>query len=181
MFDKSYKVEGIVLKRINIGEADKIITIFTKQKGKIVCLAKGIRRISSRRAACLELFNCVSVYIVKGKNLDLLAEAETVSCFNGKNNCFPQVAKAYYLAELIDKLTVENQENPVIYDLLSMLLFKEYSDISNIDLHRFKKEVLLNLGFGLPAKEDNDLALDFFIESIINKKMRSSVFLKLKI
>ncbi|PIZ97846.1 MAG: DNA repair protein RecO, partial [Candidatus Levybacteria bacterium CG_4_10_14_0_2_um_filter_35_8] len=53
----SYKTEGIVIKRRNLGEADKILTIFTKRYGKIQVKAPGIRKINSRRSPHVELLN----------------------------------------------------------------------------------------------------------------------------
>jgi len=78
---RSYKTEGIVLKRINYGEADRILTIYTKRHGKIRAIAKGVRKLTSRKAGSLELFNNVVLFLVKGKNLDIITEAQTVDLF----------------------------------------------------------------------------------------------------
>jgi len=65
---KSYKAEGIVIKRKNFGEADRILTVFTKKYGKIKVLAKGVRRITSRRGPNVELFNQVELVLHQGRN-----------------------------------------------------------------------------------------------------------------
>ena len=54
---RTYKTEGIILKRINFGEADRILTSYTKHFGKISLLAKGVRKITSRKGGNIELFN----------------------------------------------------------------------------------------------------------------------------
>ncbi|MBI2622470.1 DNA repair protein RecO, partial [Candidatus Microgenomates bacterium] len=72
---RSYRAEGIILKRTNFGEADRFLTVFSKRHGKIKILAKGVRRITSRRGPNIELFNLATLYIHKGRHLDILTEA----------------------------------------------------------------------------------------------------------
>ncbi len=73
-----FKTEGIVLKRRNFGEADRILTIFSKERGKITVLAKGVRRITSRRAGNVELLNRTVMYLHQGRGLPILTEATTL-------------------------------------------------------------------------------------------------------
>jgi len=63
---RSYKAEGIILKRINFSEADKILTIFTKRHGKVRAIAKGVRRLTSRKAGSVELFNQAGLFLLEG-------------------------------------------------------------------------------------------------------------------
>jgi DNA repair protein RecO (recombination protein O) len=178
MTEKGYKVEGIVIKRINIGEADKLITFFTKQKGKVVCLAKGIRKIFSKRAPSLELFNQVSMYVVKGKSLDLIAEVKTLHNFSGLQKKLTLLSNVYYLIELIDRLTAENQENRHIYQLLLATLeqINKQQKVEENQIIEFQTELLTNLGFGLPTQSGN--RLDWYIEKILERKINSKKFLK---
>jgi len=175
MIFRSYIVEGIIIKRINIGEADKIITIFSKQKGKICCLAKGIRKIHSKRAGNLELFNVIRAQINIGRNLDYITEVEQKRCFS-QTSQFKKILVAYQIIELVDRLTAENQENPDAYELLEMALLKIcQQEFSNDDLFRFKKNLLVNLGFGLPQKAEFD-SIDSYISSLTNRKMISNLY-----
>lgn len=80
---RTYKTEGIILKRINLGEADKIITLYSRHYGKIRCIAKGIRNITSRKGGNLELFNRVAIFLAKGKNLDIITEVQLLDSFSG--------------------------------------------------------------------------------------------------
>ncbi|MDZ4209873.1 MAG: DNA repair protein RecO, partial [Candidatus Curtissbacteria bacterium] len=115
---KTYKTEGIVLKRSNFGEADRIVTIFSKHFGKIKVLAKGIRKTTSRKGGNLELFNWVRIFVACGKNLDIVTEAETVKAFRIWRRDLRKVALAYHFCELTDKLTAENVPHKEIFDLL---------------------------------------------------------------
>jgi len=180
MRERGYRVEGIIIKRINCGEADKILTIFTLQRGKICCLAKGIRKICSRRAPACELFNKISAYIIKGRTLDLVAEVKTLTQFSNLSKKLRFVSSAYYLVELVERLTAENQENWLIYSLLSKALEKvnQGEGFSEEDFVRFQKELLVNLGFGLPYKISK-ATLDNHIETILDRKINSNGFINL--
>ena len=78
----SSKIDGVILKRSNFGEADKLVTIFSKQQGKIKVLAKGIRRIKSKRAPHLELFNYTTLILHHGKSFDIVTEAKIINDFS---------------------------------------------------------------------------------------------------
>jgi DNA repair protein RecO (recombination protein O) len=74
-----YVAEGIVLKRRNVGEADRILTVFTKKYGKIRVIAKGVRRITSRRAGHIEVFTRVILTLHSYKNMDIVTEAQAIT------------------------------------------------------------------------------------------------------
>jgi len=179
MINRGYKVEGIVIKRINFSETDKILTIFSKQKGKMVCLAKGIRKVSSKRAPSVELFNCIKTYIAKGRGMDILTEVELVQCFPKLQERLQAICDTYYLVEIIDRLTAENQRSLLIYNLLLQSLDKidKKGSLLEEELIDFQKKVLTNIGFGLPA-QTNIQSLNWHIENIICRKINSKSFLK---
>ena len=69
------RTEGVILKRRNFGEADRILTIYTRDYGKVICLAKGVRRPRSKKAGHLELGSWCKIFAVHGKNLDQIGRA----------------------------------------------------------------------------------------------------------
>ena len=75
---RSYKATAIILKRTNFSEADRLITIFTKKHGKLTLIAKGIRKLTSRKKGHLELFTLAQLQIAKTKSIDIITEAATV-------------------------------------------------------------------------------------------------------
>lgn len=170
---KTYKVEGIILKRTNLGEADKIITVFTKEEGKLKILAKSIRKITSRKAGSLELFNHVKLLLVKGKNLDIITEVVVVSDFSIWRTNLKKVGVAFYIAELVDKLTPEKQEQIRVFNLLHQCFSSlNTENIVNLILN-FEKELLNELGFGLPQNFDCQKSLKTYIEEITEKRINS--------
>lgn len=176
----TYKTQGVILKRFNYGEADKILTILSLHYGKIHCLAKGIRKLTSRKSGCLELFNLVTIFVVKGKNLDLITEVSIVNPFLNWRKNLNKVALAFQFCELCDRLTADNQENKLVFDLLTQSLENLGNKKINVDRLTidFKKQVLKLTGFGLPAICNNNKNLDVFIEKIIEKKINSNLLLK---
>ena len=179
MRPRTYKVEGIVIKRKNFGEADKLLTLFTKQHGKINCLAKGIRKLTSRKASSLELFNLAAVFLAKGKSLDIITETQLINSFREFRKVFDKVCLAYHFCELTDRLTAYNQAHRQIFDLLKESLESLVDD--KVDTEglkiQFKEKLLQNTGFGLPQIRNNK-NLDRYIESIIEKKIKTNHLLE---
>jgi len=176
----SYRVEGIIIKRTNFGEADRIITVFTKRYGKIVILAKGIRRVTSRRAGSVELFNQATMFLRKGRNFDLLTEATTINSFPKFRTHLSLVSAAYYACELVDRLTAEEQEHDGVYELL--VKFFQWLDGQKdaeklpLALPRLEKALLTNLGFW--SKEmDDKIDSKETIRELIGGEIRTEKFL----
>ena len=107
--------KSIVLKRKNFGEADRILTVFTTHRGKISVLAKGVRRITSRRAGNVELLNRVSIFLHQTKGMPILTEAVSLDTYPKLKGNLKLSTVAFHIIELVDKLTAENQENRSLY------------------------------------------------------------------
>ena len=150
-----FKTEGIILKRRNFGEADRILTVFTLSKGKISIVAKGVRRISSRRAGNVELLNRVVLYLHQTKGMPILTEAESLETYQRIKSDLTLSTYAYHLIELVDKLTAENQENRILYEHLLEVLKRLSKNPRQIFIRAFEAKILSNLGFlSFLGKED---------------------------
>lgn len=77
----SYRAEAIVLRTHKLGEADRIITFLTRERGKIRAVAKGVRRTKSKFGARLEPFSRVDLFMHEGKNLDIITQAESLNAY----------------------------------------------------------------------------------------------------
>jgi len=178
----SYKTEAIILKRTNFGEADRIITVFSKQRGKLKILAKGVRRLTSRRAGSVELFNQATLFLHQGRTFDILTEAQALNTFALLRGDLELVGMAYYGCELVDRLTPEDQAHEEVYELLIKLL--EWLDtlpqpgLRKEALLRFEKALLTRLGYwseGMEGRVDPEL----FLKELIGGEVRSEKFLSL--
>ncbi len=120
--ERTYRTEAIVLRRKDFGEADRILTLFTPQRGKVRVVAKGIRKPRSRKAGHLELFTCSRLLLAKGRDLDVVTQAETVHAYRPLREDLLRGAYAAYAVELLDRFTPDEQENAELYALLREML-----------------------------------------------------------
>ncbi|HEX8228199.1 MAG TPA: DNA repair protein RecO [Chloroflexia bacterium] len=113
-----YKSEAVVIRRSDLGEADKILTIFTPHFGKLRVVAKGVRKVSSRLAGHVELFTRNQMLLAKARNLDIVTQSETLDSYRPLHDDLDRVAHAYYAAELLDALTPDEHENYAVYKVM---------------------------------------------------------------
>jgi DNA repair protein RecO (recombination protein O) len=148
MKPRAYTSEGIVLARRNFGEADRILVLYTKNFGKISLLAKGIRRPKSKKRGHVEVFNKIKFQAVSGRGLDLITEAEVIEDFSEIRGSLRRVSLAYYLMEVIGKITHEGEENVKVYDLLLETLTKlKSAKMLKILRLQFVTDLLIILGY----------------------------------
>ena len=119
---RNFRTEGIVIKRRNYGEADRILTMLTRDYGKMSVKASGVRKITSRRSSHIELLNHVAVGLYKGHTFPVLTEAKMIEDFAEVKNDFTKVGLAYHLCELVDGLCPDEQENSKVFFLLRNFL-----------------------------------------------------------
>jgi DNA repair protein RecO (recombination protein O) len=113
-----YKEQGIVLRAVKLGEADKILSILTQGSGKVRAVAKGIRRTSSKFGARLEPMTHVSLLMYRGRNLDTITQAEIVSPFLTIRGTFELIAAGETMLEGVDKVSEEHERNVRLFLLL---------------------------------------------------------------
>ncbi len=118
MRERLVRVEAIVLKRTDTGEADRLLTVYTPDRGKLRAIAKGARKPTSRKSGHVELFTHVELMLAKGRTLDIVTQADTRDSFIAWRENLERTSYAYYIAELTDQFTEEEIENRAIFDLL---------------------------------------------------------------
>ena len=143
-----YKASALVLRRIPLGEKDKILTLFTREYGKLSAVAKGARRTTSRLAGASEPFMLLKALLAEGMNLDILTQCEIVHSFPTLRGDFGLVLRATYACELLDKLTVERDPAPEAFDLLlSTLYVLQRASDPDAALHAFELQFLALVGY----------------------------------
>jgi DNA repair protein RecO (recombination protein O) len=113
-----YRTPAVILKRTDLGEADRIVTVFSRDVGKIRAVAKGVRRTTSRSAGHLEPFTLSDVLFAVGRELDVISQADTLEAFREIREDLELTTHAYYLAEVVDLLTEDHLENREVFDTL---------------------------------------------------------------
>jgi DNA repair protein RecO (recombination protein O) len=115
---RNYQTEAIVIKKVKLGEADRILTLFTPALGKIQGVARGVRRPKSKLSGHLELLTYSQVSFARGRNLDVIIGSQTIESFLPLKSNLTLTSLALYLAELVEQFTVEHVENQPLFALL---------------------------------------------------------------
>jgi DNA repair protein RecO (recombination protein O) len=169
----SYHGEGIVLGRRNFGEADRILSLFTKDHGRTALLAKGVRRPKSKKRGHIEVFTKVAFEAISGKGIDLMTEAEVREDFKEVRTSLRKVSLAYYFTEVIGRITHENESNSELYDFLVQTFEKLRSTNKLRELRvNFINKLLILMGYWPEGRilENPDRELEKVIEREIYSK-----------
>ena len=165
---------GFVVKRVNLGEADRFVTLYTKNNGKMEVLAKGVRKISSRRSSHIELLNLIRFNSIKTAKNFIMTEVELVNSFEKRKNTLKQCEVAFLVCELIDSLCPFGQVNQELF--VKVYEFLSSGGIEDQDLLQFETSILSILGYwDVERKFNTEEESRKFIESLIEKKIKSRV------
>jgi DNA repair protein RecO (recombination protein O) len=174
---RSFKTLAIVINRRNFGEADRILTVFSRDRGRIKIIAKGVRRIKSRRSSQIELLN-LSILSISDHRMPILTEAENIKHFPILKSDLKKSGVAFYICELIDGLTGEHEQHPEVFDLLEETLGKlEQENNYKKLISEFEQNLLSSLGFW-PREQLLMEENGGFIEEIMEKELKTKRILK---
>lgn len=115
--ERTYRTEAVVLRRTDFGEADRLLTLFGRERGKFRAIAKGARKPQSRKTGHVELFMRSKFLIAEGRDLDIVTQAEMIDAYAGLRDDLVRATYASYLGELLDRFTVDEEPHHDIYDL----------------------------------------------------------------
>lgn len=142
---RTYQTEAIVIKKTKLGEADRILTLYTPHLGKIRAVAKGVRRPRSKMAGHLELITHSLISLARGRNLDTVTGSQTIDSFLPLKSGLQLTAYALYAVELIDQFTADNDENYPLFQLLLETLLNLCQGNNNELILRYFELHLFNL------------------------------------
>lgn len=181
-----YKTQGIIIKKAELAQTDRLLTIYTKNFGKILVRAKGVGKKESKLKSLLEPFNLNEFLLARSKTIDVLAGVWPLQEFGALHGNLEALAYAYYFSELVDKLVVapERDENlwRLIWRAFEVLnnpptpLLKEGARGLNLPQIKeaFENKLLEFLGHGIPL---NKKALEV-IQGLAGEEIRSGEFLR---
>src|SRR3712207_7295528 len=106
-----YTTEAIVLRARRMGEADSVLTLLTADRGKLDAVARGVRKLTSRKAGHLEPLTHSALLLAHGADLDIITQAQAVHTFLPLREDLHRTGAGLYVAELVDRFTVERQES----------------------------------------------------------------------
>ena len=146
---RSFRVEAVVLRHADWGEADRMLTLYTRERGKVRAIAKGARKIRSRKAGHLEPFTRVSLQLAKGHNLLIITQADTLDAYLALGANLEKTGQASYVVEILDRFTYEDEsENQAIFRLLTETLSRIAADAEPwLAIRYYEVRMLDLLGF----------------------------------
>lgn len=133
---RSYPTDAIILKHSDLGEADRILTLFTPYKGKFHAVAKGVRRPVSKKAGHLELLCHSRLQIAQGRNLDIVTQAQTIDSFPHLRSELWHMTCGFYLAELVERFVENDTQHQNVYNLLLEALHALDADAQEVQEQR---------------------------------------------
>jgi DNA repair protein RecO (recombination protein O) len=143
--ERSYRVEAVVLRHTDWGEADRLLVIYTRELGKLRVVAKGARRLRSRKAGHLEPFTRVQLQLARARDMPIVTQAETVDAYLPLRDDLLRTGYASYIIELLDRFTFEEGENRPLYRLLVESLERLSKGVDPFSTLRYYEIRLLDL------------------------------------
>jgi DNA repair protein RecO (recombination protein O) len=135
----SYRAKAIILKAYKLGEADKIVKLYSQKNGLIDAVAKGARKIKSKFGGRLELFNFIDLELASGKSLDIITDAEILKNFSNIPLDFNKFIFCQLISEIVLKMHLHtNEASPVLFKLI-YVCFNEIDNLPKDDIYSIEK------------------------------------------
>jgi len=145
---RTYQTEAIIIKKIKLGEADRILTLYTPHLGKIRAVAKGVRRPRSKMSGHLELLTHSLVSLARGRNLDTVTGCRTINSFLPIKSDLKLTSSALYATELVDQFSADDMENQPLFQLLLDTMQRlSQGDNNELTLRYFELHLLNEVGY----------------------------------
>ena len=144
---KTYKVDAVVLKSRDMREADKILTLYSIQRGKQRVVAHGAAKPNSRKRGAVQPFCYSSFMLHRGRELDSISQADLLDAFPDLRGDLDRLTAAAYVAELTDGFTGEGEANPYLFGLLLGTLHLLAGGHREMALRAFEAKLMELAGF----------------------------------
>ena len=174
----TFTATGLILKRSNTGELDRVVTVFTKEYGKLVCIAKGSRKLTSSKLATLEPGCLAKLYFVETKSLPILTQAQLIDDFSALKCSLVSIRKFFQVLEMLDVLLPEEDEQQEVFRIaLDMISHMEEDESNKTHLVRVAfHQILELLGFDTKAASLEG-SMSEQIEELTSRKLKAFAFL----
>lgn len=147
--NQSYKTKGIIIGKRDFFEADKILSVFTEDLGKIQIKAKGLRRTLAKMSGHLEMFNYVELELVKGRQFYIVIGAQVIDGYATVKEDLDRMGIYFYFCEVLDKILDEGVRHKNTFSFLKFILEKLKDPATDMLLLMifFELNILAHLGF----------------------------------
>ena len=144
-----YSLDAVVIKSRNLGEADKLITLYSRERGKVRAVARGARRPRNRLAASTEIFTHGNYLLFANQGLDNISQCEITESFRGLRESLEGAAAATYCLEIVERMTEEEEPGGDLFPFLLAMLRVLAADEEDLELavRVFELGLLARLGY----------------------------------
>ncbi len=143
-----YATEAVILRRSDSGEADRLLTIMTPQMGKLRVIAKGARKITSRKAGHIDLFMRTQLLLAHGRTYDIVTQADLIESHRELREDVLRMSYAHYFSELVDQFAQEGNEDELLYEMLVSGLGRlGHAPDVRLVVRYFEMQLLSNTGY----------------------------------
>lgn len=144
----TFRDEGVVLRTMRLGEADRIITLITPEHGKVRAVAKGVRKTKSKLGGRLDLVTHVSMLCWRGRELDVITQAEIIDLYRPIREDLDKMPVAFTMLEVVDQVAVERHAMPDLFRMLTGALSALAGEGGAVLLGAFLWKLLVLEGVG---------------------------------
>ena len=171
---KNYTTQAINLKNYPLNDNDSIVVMFSKTKGLLHAVAKGAKSPKSKLGARVQMFVANDIMLYEGKNLDTIAQAQSLNTFYKIRSNLDKMSYSMYVTEIVNNFCSKTQNQNENHEEIYNLIFKTLEKIASSNS---KKEVILNtLKFQIKIMDFLGWGLDFDFCSICQKKIEENAF-----
>lgn len=181
---RTRRVDAVVLRHSDWGEADRVLVIYTREAGKLRVVAKGVRRLRSRKAGHLEPFTRSILMLAHGRDFWIVTQAQTVNAHLSLREDLLRTGYAAYVVELVDRFSYDEEPSPVLYQLLTDTLERicteedpipalRYYDVRLLDVMGFRPQLFQCVGCG-----NRIVAQDQFFSAVLGGALCPNCFQK---
>ncbi len=170
---RTFKTEAIVLKKRSLLNKDSIVTFFTREYGKVRSVAKGIKKITSRRLPHTQTANLLNIVLYNHHDRFYLQESHLISGFSEIKKNRAKMNNLYILLFIIERLLPENQPEIPVYNLTKHYLvdLSKKNDKLDVLLGKYINQIVMVLGYS--TEEKPLFQLFSLIEELIHEKIPS--------
>lgn len=151
---RTFHLDALILKHMDYGEADRIVVAFTNERGKVRAIAKGVRKLHSRKAGHLEPFTHSRLFLAQGRDMPIITQAQTIEPFSGLREELVRIGYTSYVIELLDRFSSEDSANRSLFRLSLETLHSlesiqepfatiQYFEMHMLEMQGFKPELFV--------------------------------------
>ncbi len=180
MKERSFTLKALVIRRTNVGETDRIVSLLSQEKGKFSCVAKGVRKVTSSNRAYLEPGSLLTVHCIVTKSLPILTQTKLIDDTSKMHGNLAAFRALSQILEIIDALFVEEEiDSEVFMQALKLRNQIVYNQVSSKLIRQQLSKLITALGFQDPSLSPYETITEY-IQSLIGKPLKSYDFLKVE-